>query len=114
VRDSAARVVFESGRLDPDASIAGNDNDADRTKFEPHYDVIRSTDKVQIYESILGDTKGAVTTGLLSASQYLKDNRCCRAASTSAPRRRTWRSIAARPRMSISPGVAIACAIPST
>jgi hypothetical protein len=75
VRDRAGRVVFESGKLNSDASITGNDNDADQAKFEPHYDVIRSADEVQIYESILGDTKGAVTTGLLSASQYLKDNR---------------------------------------
>jgi hypothetical protein len=30
---------------------------------------------VQVYESILGDVNGAVTTGLLSATQYLKDNR---------------------------------------
>jgi hypothetical protein len=30
---------------------------------------------VQIYESILGDATGGVTTGLLTASQYLKDNR---------------------------------------
>jgi hypothetical protein len=37
--------------------------------------VIRRPDEVQIYESVLGDTTGAVTTGLLAASQYLKDNR---------------------------------------
>jgi hypothetical protein len=30
---------------------------------------------VQIYETILGDVSGGVTTGLLTASQYLKDNR---------------------------------------
>jgi len=30
---------------------------------------------VQIYESILGDPAGHVTTGLLSAVSYLKDNR---------------------------------------
>jgi hypothetical protein len=30
---------------------------------------------VQIYESILGDVNGRVTTGLLKATQYLKDNR---------------------------------------
>ena len=32
-------------------------------------------DQVQIYESILGDRGGAPTTGLLTATQYLKDNR---------------------------------------
>jgi hypothetical protein len=75
VRDGGGRVVFESGKLNPDGSIAGNDNDADKTKFEPHYAVVRSADQVEIYESIMGETSGGVTTGLLNASQYLKDNR---------------------------------------
>ena len=30
---------------------------------------------MQVYESILGDVKGGVTTGLLSGARYLKDNR---------------------------------------
>jgi hypothetical protein len=75
VRDAGGRIVFESGAVRPDGSIAGNDNDADKSAFEPHYSVIAHAGEVQIYESILGDTRGAVTTGLLSASQYLKDNR---------------------------------------
>jgi len=75
VRDRNAAVVFESGALNPDGSVNGNDNDADATKFEPHYTEITSADQVQIYESILGDARGAVTTGLLQATRYLKDNR---------------------------------------
>ena len=75
VRDGSGRVVFESGAVNPNGSIRGNDNDADRTKFEAHYSEIRTADEVQIYESILGDTNHAVTTGLLSAAGYLKDNR---------------------------------------
>ena len=75
VRDGGGRVVFESGKVNPDGSIAGNDNDADKTKFEPHYAIVRSAGEVQIYESVMGDTQGTVTTGLLNASQYLKDNR---------------------------------------
>jgi hypothetical protein len=75
VSDSGGRVVFESGRVNPDGSIAGNDNDADKTKFEPHYAAIRDSGEVQIYESIMGDANGGVTTGLLNASQYVKDNR---------------------------------------
>jgi cytochrome c551/c552 len=75
VRDANARVVFESGALNPDGSVQGNDNDADASAFEPHYTEIRSADQVQIYESVLGDTKGAITTGLLTAVRYLKDNR---------------------------------------
>jgi hypothetical protein len=75
VRNSDGRVAFESGVLNPDGSIEGNDNDADPTRYEPHFREIHSRDQVQIYESILGDANGRVTTGLLSAVGYLKDNR---------------------------------------
>lgn len=68
-------VVFESGKLAPSGAIVGNDNDADPRRYEPHYDVIGSPDQVQIYEPILGDHQGKVTTGLLRALRYLKDNR---------------------------------------
>jgi len=75
VHDAAGRVVFESGALSASGSIAGNDNDADAARFEPHYTEIRQPDQVQIYESIMGDAAGRPTTGLLSAVRYLKDNR---------------------------------------
>jgi hypothetical protein len=75
VRAAGGRVVFESGRFRSDGSIAGNDNDTDATRFEPHYEVIRSPDQVQIYEPILAEPDGTVTTVLLSASRYAKDNR---------------------------------------
>lgn len=75
VRDRDGTVVFESGKLNPDGSIAGNDNDADPLRYEPHYREITSGDQVQIFESILGDPAGRVTTGLIAATQYLKDNR---------------------------------------
>ncbi len=75
VRDRSGAVVFESGAVSPDGRIAGNDNDADAARFEPHYDEITAGDQVQVYEPILGDPAGAVTTGLLTAVSYLKDNR---------------------------------------
>ena len=75
VRDRSGSEVFESGKLNSDGSIVGNDNDADPLRYEPHYREITSADQVQIYESILGDHAGHVTTGLLSAVSYLKDNR---------------------------------------
>ena len=75
VRDGHGQVVFESGALNADGSVRGNDNDADATKFEPHYTEVTAADQVQIYESILGDASGAVTTGLLQATHFLKDNR---------------------------------------
>ncbi|MCK7480376.1 MAG: cytochrome c family protein [Candidatus Moduliflexus flocculans] len=42
VLDGSGATVFESGRFEADGSIAGNDNDADRTRFEPHYAEIRT------------------------------------------------------------------------
>jgi hypothetical protein len=75
VKDSAGKVVFTSGDVNPDGSIIGNDNDTDPLMFEPHYDQITSPDQVQIYENIMGNVDGQVTTVLLAASSYLKDNR---------------------------------------
>jgi hypothetical protein len=75
VRDRARNIVFESGALEPDGRIRGNDNDLDAARFEPHHREIRSGDAVQIYEPILADEQGQVTTGLLTATRYLKDNR---------------------------------------
>lgn len=75
VRDRNGRIVFESGALRADGSIEGNDNDTDAARFEPHYREITSGDQVQIYEPILKDQHGKVTTGLSNAVGYLKDNR---------------------------------------
>ncbi len=75
VRDRNGQTVFESGALNSDGSIKGNRNDSDPLQFEPHYQEITSPDQVQIYEPILKDSAGHVTTGLLSAIGYLKDNR---------------------------------------
>jgi len=75
VRDVQDNKVFESGALHADGSIEGNDNDTDAARFEPHYREITGSDQVQIYEPILKDGAGHVTTGLLSAVGYLKDNR---------------------------------------
>jgi len=75
VRDARGDVVFESGAIDENGSIAGNDSDANPGRFEPHYAEITRPDQVQIYEPILGDRASVPTTGLLSATQYLKDNR---------------------------------------
>jgi hypothetical protein len=75
VRDAAGRLLFSSGELRPDGSIEGNDNDRDPLAFEPHHQIIETRDDVQIYESIMVDGRGRVTTGLLSAVRYAKDNR---------------------------------------
>jgi hypothetical protein len=75
VRDASGAGVFESGAVDTAGRIAGNDNDADERRFEPHYEEIRGAGQVQIYEAVIAGRDGAVTTGLLTATQYVKDNR---------------------------------------
>jgi len=75
VWDAVGEIVFESGGLNTDGSIRGNANDADGTRFEPHHLEIDHPEQVQIYEAVMGDPDGAVTTVLLSAMTYLKDNR---------------------------------------
>jgi hypothetical protein len=75
VLDASGRVVFESGGLNEKGMIGGNDNDADPLTFEPHYEEIRRPDEVQIYESMMADSAGRLTTGLLQAVAFVKDNR---------------------------------------
>ena len=48
VKDRDGKVVFESGALNSDGSIRGNDNDVDAQRFEPHYSQIVSPEQVQI------------------------------------------------------------------
>lgn len=75
VRDASDEIVFESGAVNPDGSILGNANDADPRAFEPHYGLITEPGQVQIYETILADQDGEVTTGLLQGVRLIKDNR---------------------------------------
>jgi hypothetical protein len=75
VRDVAGKSVFESGAVLPTGRIVGNDNDDDRLQYEPHHREITRADEVQIYESVMVDAYGHVTTGLLYGLRYAKDNR---------------------------------------
>jgi hypothetical protein len=75
VHDSAERIVFESGAVDARGAIAGNDQDEDPLRVEPHYDRIDNAGQVQIYESVMTDSAGAPTTGLLRGLSFIKDNR---------------------------------------
>lgn len=75
VEDAAGNRVFESGGYAENGQIEGNDNDSNGSQYEPHYQVIENPDQVQIYETIMGDVDGVVTTTLLRGAAYLKDNR---------------------------------------
>ncbi len=63
-------TVFHSGKTDADFNIIGEDNG-----FEPHYNVIKSNNQVQIYEMVMGDVNGNKTTSLERGYVHLKDNR---------------------------------------
>ena len=75
VTDAAGVTVFESGRFQEDGSVAGNDGDTRPDAFEAHHTEIRVADQVQVYEAVMTDGQGGVTTGLMSAEQMTKDNR---------------------------------------
>lgn len=68
--DEAGDTLFHSGELQEDYEVFGHDE-----TFEPHYNVITDEDQVQIYEQVLGDVNGDVTTVLIRAATPLKDNR---------------------------------------
>jgi hypothetical protein len=73
--DPGGSVVFVSGALRPDGSIEGNEGDSDGESYEPHREVIERPDQVQVYEAVMADSGGRITTGLLSAVAFVKDNR---------------------------------------
>jgi hypothetical protein len=75
VTDSTGKVVFQSGKPNADGSISGNSADSNSKSYEPNYDVITSSDQVEIYEAIMHDSSGNVTYNLLNAAGYIKDNR---------------------------------------
>jgi len=75
VSDGSGKIVFESGKPNPDGTIIGNAADFDASVFEPHYEQISAPDQVQIYEAIMANSDGEVTYTLLRAAAYAKDNR---------------------------------------
>ncbi|MDK2970421.1 MAG: hypothetical protein PWP23_176 [Candidatus Sumerlaeota bacterium] len=68
--DQMGNVLFESGAWNALGEIS-----VPPQGYHPHYETIDTTEKVQVYEAIMGDRAGGQTTSLLSAAQYLKDNR---------------------------------------
>jgi len=62
--------LFHSGAQDENHEVLSVDE-----LIEPHHDVITSEDQVQIYEFIIGDVDGEITTLLERADVSIKDNR---------------------------------------
>ena len=70
IENSVGDTVFHSGAWNQDGEIAGLD-----AGYEPHHQIIRSEDQVQIYQNIARDVNGEKTYTLLRIAGYLKDNR---------------------------------------
>jgi Cytochrome c554 and c-prime len=68
--DADGDTLFQSGAWDGTNELVGHD-----ATYEPHYDVITQPDQVQIYEMVMGDVNGDVTTVLERAASTIKDNR---------------------------------------
>lgn len=75
VTDKAGLLLFESGAVTAEGKIEHDNANADPLAFEPHYDLIDSAQKVQIYESIMEDVNNLPTYILLRGANYIKDNR---------------------------------------
>jgi len=70
VDNSSGIRIFDSGSWDDRGEISGLDQ-----SFEPHHDLIRTADQVQIYQAVMKDIDNNPTFTLLRAAGYLKDNR---------------------------------------
>ena len=70
LREEDDSPLFHSGGYDQDHRIPSRD-----PLFEPHWDVIRTEDQVQIYETVIADVADQPTTILERAFYPLKDNR---------------------------------------
>ena len=70
VVDETGDTLFHSGKPDENWEIEGLDE-----PYEPHYTMINQPGQVQVYETVIADVTGALTTVLERAAHTLKDNR---------------------------------------
>jgi mono/diheme cytochrome c family protein len=87
VLDAGGKVVWASGRTNSvGAIVSGVSEDVLPTEFfydpmtrkqvfQPHYEVINSELQVQIYEEVIADPQGKITTSFTALDKVLKNNR---------------------------------------
>jgi hypothetical protein len=68
--DLTGDTIYANGLLRVNGMLEGRD-----APFEPHHEIAYSEEDVQIYEMVMSDISGAVTTRLNAAYQPVKDNR---------------------------------------
>jgi len=85
VRDSENNILWASGRTNSLGAILNGTNDEvleseqpvefPEAPFQPHYQIINSEDQVQIYQELIKDSDGNLTTSFLRRIEFAKDNR---------------------------------------
>jgi hypothetical protein len=102
VVDGDGNAVWTSGQTDSLGQLLGADGHPLRsehypaTEYQPHHQLIRSQDDVQIYEEVAADENGVITTGFLDRWYDRKDNRI-------PPRGYRWDSIYASAPYDVAP-----------
>jgi hypothetical protein len=87
VLDAAGKVIWASGRTNSvGAILKGMSEEVLPTEFfydpatrqqvfQPHYEVITDEGQVQIYEEVIADSQGKITTSFVGLDHVLKNNR---------------------------------------
>jgi hypothetical protein len=91
VLDAAGNDLWVSGRATPTGVLVGADGrpiagefmwhgecrpkTAEEESFQPHYETITRQDQAQIYQELVRDPQGRLTTSFLSLADVVKDNR---------------------------------------
>ena len=82
--ESGGKTVWESGATDAWGVIGVNSGEKftplpteffEQSKFQPHYQKIEREDQVQIYEELVANSEGALTTVFVDYKEIVKDNR---------------------------------------
>lgn len=84
VEDADGSLLWASGRTDSlgvlvrgtgQVPLAAEKPIDNPKAFQPHYELIRSQDEVQIYQEVIADSAGVINTSFLRRIKTLKDNR---------------------------------------
>lgn len=70
IDENGQDTLYSNGLLNAEGIISGRN-----FPYEPHHQVSKSSQDVQIYEMVMGDMNGQLTTRLNAAFEPLKDNR---------------------------------------
>lgn len=87
VLDGAGEVIWASGRTNSVGAIVKGTSDevlptellydpvTRKQVFQPHHEVITDEGQVQIYEELMADTTGKITTSFVASDKHVKNNR---------------------------------------